>query len=210
MKRIFFIASLFAVMFATGCLENTYQNQKGNNGGSTTTTTTTTTDGNGTTTTTTTTTTTDTKNSFHSNNGKFSINFLNAPQGPISREESNKAGMVQVIMYMDNVSDNAKYIAMYKDYPVGAVTSANVDDKLKVEAESFMSGMRSKIASKQEERLNGNKGLSFSGAINDTINVNMRSFFVGKRYYMFGTIATEAEISGKASKKFINSFELDN
>lgn len=209
MKRIVFLASLLAVMFSTGCLENTYQNQKGNNGGTTTTTTTTTTDDKGTTTTTTTT-TTDTKNSFHSNNGKFSINFLNAPQGPISREENNKAGMVQTIMYLDNISDNAKYIAMYKDYPAGAVTAANVDEKLKLEADAFMKGLTSKVAKSQEERLSGNKGLSFSGAINDTINVNMRSFFVGKRYYMFGTIATDAEIPSKESKKFINSFELDN
>ncbi len=197
------------MMFSSACLENTTPNQRGGN--TTTTTTTTTTDENGsTTTTTTTTTTTDTKNSFHSNNGKFSIDFKNAPQGPVSREEKNNAGMVQVITYIDQISDAAMYVAMYKDYPVGAVTDANVDDKLKLEAEAFMGGLHSKIVKQQEERLNGNKGLSFSGSVNDSIKVSLRSFFVGKRYYMFGTMGTEAEISEKDSKKFISSFELDN
>ena len=37
----------------------------------------------------------------------------------------------------------------------------------------------------------------------------MRSYFVGKRYYLIGTIAANSEISDKDSKKFINSFELD-
>lgn len=210
MKRIFLAASICAMMFSTSCLENnTYQNNKGNTT-TTTTTTTTTDDKGGTTTTTTTTTTTDTKNSFHSNNGKFSINFKNAPLGPASREENNKAGMVQIITYIDQVSDAAMYVAMYKDYPVGAVTDANVDENLKLEAEAFMKGLKSKIAKTQEERLGGNKGLSFSGSVNDSIRVNFRSFFVGKRYYMFGTMGTEAEISAKDSKNFISSFELDN
>ncbi len=193
MKKLVLIASLFAAMLATSCMETTYQNRTNGNGTSVT----------------------DNKNnvekkSFHSENGKFSINFVNVPQGPVYSEEKNNAGLVQTYQYIDQVSDNAMYVAMYKDYPVGAVTASNTDSKLKLEADSFMKAFGSKVNTTQEERLNGNKGLSFSGTLNDTISIMMRSFFVGKRYYQFGTISANSEISDKASRKFINSFEIDN
>jgi hypothetical protein len=214
MKRLFFVAALCGAVMLGGCMETTYQNKKTNNNSTTTTTTTTTTDENGNTTTTTTTTTDDSgkKNNgktFHSPNGKFSINFVNPPDGPIVKEETNKAGMVQVVQYMDQVSNSGTYFAMYKDYPVGAIKEDEVNDKLKLEANAFLKNCGAKAGSTAEERLGGNKGLSFSGTVNDTIKINMRSYFVGKRYYQIGTIATTSAISDKDSKKFINSFELD-
>ena len=213
MKRLFFVAALCGAVMLGGCMETTYQNKKTNNNSTTTTTTTTTTDENGNTTTTTTTTTDDsgkkTNKTFHSSNGKFSINFVNPPDGPIMKEETNKAGMVQVWQYMDQVSNSGTYFVMFKDYPVGAIKEDEVNDKLKLEANAFLKNCGAKAGSTAEERLGGNKGLSFSGTVNDTIKINMRSYFVGKRYYQIGTIATTSAISDKDSKKFINSFELD-
>jgi hypothetical protein len=211
MKRLFFVAALCGAVMLGGCMETTYQNKKTNNN-STTTTTTTTTDENGNTTTTTTTDDSGKKNSdktFHCKTGKFSMNFVNPPDGPIVKEETNKAGMVQVVQYMDQVSNSGTYFAMYKDYPVGAIKEDEVNDKLKLEANAFLKNCGAKAGSTAEERLGGNKGLSFSGTVNDTIKINMRSYFVGKRYYQIGTIATNSAISEKDSKKFINSFELD-
>lgn len=211
MKRLFLMAAMCSVVMLSGCMETTYQNKKSNNNSTTTTTTTTTTDGDGNTTTTTTTTDEDSyaKKTFHSNNGKFSINFLNPPDGPIVSEETNNAGMVQIFQYVDQVSSNAMYIAIYKDYPKGVITDSNVDDKLKLEANAFLKNFGAKAGTTVEERLNGNKGISFTGTLNDTIKLNMRSYFVGKRYYQVGTISANSEISDKDSKKFINSFELD-
>lgn len=211
MKRLFFIAALCSVVIVSGCMETTYQNKKTNNNSTTTTTTTTDKDGN---TTTTTTTTDDSgkKNNgknFHSSNGKFSINFLNPPQGPSMQEEANKAGMVQIFRYVDEVGSNGMYVALYKDLPKGVVTADNVEDKLKLEANAFLKNMGAKSIKTDEERLNGNKGLSFSGTVNDTIKIYMRNYFVGKRYYQFGTIGTTSAISEKDAKKFLNSFELD-
>ena len=211
MKRLFFVAALCGAVMLAGCMETTYQNKKTNNN-STTTTTTTTTDENGNTTTTTTTDDSGKKKSdktFHSPNGKFYINFLNPPDGPIVKEETNKAGMVQVVQYLDQVSNSGMYIAMYKDYPAGAIKDDEVNDKLKLEANAFLKNFGAKAGSTSEERLGGNKGLSFSGSLNDSIKINMRSYFVGKRYYQIGTIATNSAISDKDSKKFINSFELE-
>jgi hypothetical protein len=199
-----------AVMLA-GCMETTYQNKKTNNN-STTTTTTTTTDENGNTTTTTTTDDSGKKQvnkNFHSPNGKFYINFLNIPDGPIVKEETNKAGMVQVVQFMDQVSNSGTYFAMYKDYPAGAIKDDEVNDKLKLEARAFLKNIGATVGSTSEERLGGNKGLSFSGTLYDSLKINMRSYFVGKRYYQIGTIATNSAISDKDSKKFINSFELE-
>lgn len=211
MKRLFFVAALCGAVMLGSCMETTYQNKKTNNN-STTTTTTTTTDENGNTTTTTTTDDSGKKKSdktFHSPNGKFYINFLNLPDGPIVKEETNKAGMVQVVQYLDQVSNSGMYIAMYKDYPAGAIKDDEVNDKLKLEANAFLKNFGAKAGSTSEERLGGNKGLSFSGSLNDSIKINMRSYFVGKRYYQIGTIATNSAISDKDSKKFINSFELE-
>ena len=191
-------------------METTYQNKKTNN--NSTTTTTTTTDENGNTTTTTTTDDSGKNNngkSFHSPNGKFSINFLNPPQGPYVQEETNKAGMVQIFRYVDEVGSNGMYVALYKDYPKGVITAENVEDKLKLEANAFLKNFGAKAGKTESERLSGNKGISFTGTAYDSINVNMRSYFVGRRYYLFGTIATNTAISEKDSKKFINSFELD-
>jgi hypothetical protein len=211
MKRLFFVAALCGAVMLGSCMETTYQNKKTNNN-STTTTTTTTTDENGNTTTTTTTDDSGKKKSdktFHSPKGKFYINFLNIPDGPIMKEETNKAGMVQVVQYIDQLGNDGLYIAMYKDYPVGAIKEDEVNDKLKLEANAFLKNFGAKAGSTSEERLNGNKGLSFTGTLNDTIKINMRSYFVGKRYYQIGTIATNSAISDKDSKKFINSFELE-
>ena len=211
MKRLFFVAALCGAVMLGSCMETTYQNKKTNNN-STTTTTTTTTDENGNTTTTTTTDDSGKKKSdktFHSPNGKFYINFLNPPDGPIVKEETNKAGMVQVVQYLDQVSNSGTYFAMYKDYPAGAIKDDEVNDKLKLEANAFLKNFGAKAGSTSEERLGGNKGLSFSGTLNDSIKINMRSYFVGKRYYQIGTIATNSAISDKDSKKFINSFELE-
>ena len=138
MKRLFFVAALCGAVMLAGCMETTYQNKKTNNN-STTTTTTTTTDENGNTTTTTTTDDSGKKQvnkNFHSPNGKFYINFLNIPDGPIVKEETNKAGMVQVVQYIDQLGNDGLYIAMYKDYPVGAIKEDEVNDKLKLEATS--------------------------------------------------------------------------
>ncbi|MBQ4408246.1 MAG: hypothetical protein II852_14700 [Bacteroidales bacterium] len=210
MKRLFFVAALCGAVMLAGCMETTYQNKKTNNN-STTTTTTTTTDENGNTTTTTTDDSGKKKSdkTFHSPNGKFYINFLNPPDGPIMKEETNKAGMVQVVQFMDQVSNSGMYVAMYKDYPAGAIKDDEVNDKLKLEANAFLKNFGAKAGSTSEERLGGNKGLSFSGSLNDSIKINMRSYFVGKRYYQIGTIATNSAISDKDSKKFINSFELE-
>ena len=209
MKRLFFIAALCSVVMVSGCMETTYQNKKTNNNSTTTTTT----DENGNTTTTTTTTDDSSKNnngkSFHSVSGKFSINFLNPPQGPSMQEETNKAGMVQIFRYVDEVGSNGMYFVLYKDLPKGVVTADNVEDKLKLEANAFLKNIGAKSTKTDEERLNGNKGLSFSGTVNDTIKIYMRNYFVGKRYYQFGTIGTTSAISEKDAKKFLNSFELD-
>ncbi|MCQ2252893.1 MAG: hypothetical protein MJZ61_05530 [Bacteroidales bacterium] len=208
MKRVFIIASLCVATMLTSCLENSYQNNHNSN------TTTTTTDdgkgGNGGSSDNKPAPTNEPENSFRSNIGKFSINFANKPQGPIRTEETNKAGMVETFQYIDQISDAGMYVAMYKDYPVGVITASNTDAKLKLEAENFMKNFGSKVDKTVEERLNGNKGISFSGSLNDSIKINMKSFFVGKRYYQFGTIATQATISDKESKKFINSFALEN
>ncbi|MCR5456233.1 MAG: hypothetical protein K6F33_14720 [Bacteroidales bacterium] len=207
MKRLIILAAICSAVMLSGCMETTYQNKKSNNS----TTTTTTTDENGNTTTTTTTDDSGKKSSrsFHSPNGKFSIDFLNPPQGPIVSEETNKAGMVQIFQYIDQVGSNGMYVAMYKDYPKGAITDANVEEKLKVEANAFLKNFGAKPLSTASERLNGNKGISFAGTVNDTIKVNMRGYFVGKRYYQIGTVAANSAISEKDSKKFINSFEID-
>ena len=211
MKRLFFVAALCGAVMLGGCMETTYQNKKTNN--NSTTTTTTTTDENGNTTTTTTTTDDSGKKNngktFHSPNGKFSINFVNPPDGPIVKEETNKAGMIQVIQYMDQVSNSGTYFAMYKDYPAGAIKDDEVNDKLKLEARAFLKNIGATVGSTSDERLGGNKGLSFTGTLYDSLQINMRSYFVGKRYYQIGTIATTSAISDKDSKKFINSFELD-
>ncbi|MBR4265275.1 MAG: hypothetical protein IKQ46_04375 [Bacteroidales bacterium] len=198
MKKTILLVSLCFSMMFTACFDNGGSN---NNGGSKNSTTTTTTD-NGKKS------TTETRNSFSSNDGKFSINFPAPPAGPESSIEKNKAGLMQTFTYTLSVSDNAYYFAYYKDYPVGVITDSNTETMLKKEADNFMKNCGSSVAKSTEERLNGNKGLSFSGVLNDTININMRAFFVGKRYYQFGTMASDGAISDKDSKKFINSFEI--
>ena len=150
----------------------------------------------------------ETKNSFQSPNGRFSINFPAPPAGPDTRVEQNKAGLMQLFTYTLALSDNAAYFAFYKDYHSGVITDSNTEDMLKKEADAFMKNCGTKVSKSASERLDGNKGLSFSGTLNDTIAINMRAFFVGRRYYQFGTIAANAEISDKDSKKFINSFEI--
>lgn len=150
----------------------------------------------------------DTKNSFQSANGKFSINFPAPPAGPESSIEQNKAGLMQIFTYSLSLSDAAGYFAFYKDYHSGVITDSNTETMLKKEADNFMKNIGSSVAKSSSERLDGNKGLSFSGTLNDTIAINMRAFFVGRRYYQFGTIASNSEISEKDSKKFINSFEI--
>ncbi|MBQ3688900.1 MAG: hypothetical protein II937_03440 [Bacteroidales bacterium] len=207
MKTKFFMTVLcFAVLFSA-CMEN--GSQKSNAKSNTTTTTTTDTDngksdGNKSKTDS----KTEVKNTFQSANGKFSINFPEPPQGPEMQIEKNKAGLMQTFTYTLPVSDKGSYFAYYKDYPVGVITDSNTDQKLKGEAESFMKSLGCAISKTTEERLDGNKGLSFSGTLNDTISVNMRAFFVGKRYYQFGTISAGDAISDKESKKFISSFEI--
>ena len=213
MKRLFFIAMVCGAVMLGGCMETTYQNKKTNNNSTTTTTTTTDEYGN----ITTTTTTTDDSGkgnkkpskSFRSPNGKFAIDFVNVPDGPIISEEQNKAGMVQIVQYLDQVGSNGMYFVIYKDYPHGSIKDDEVNDKLKLEANAFLKNFGAKAGSTSEERLGGNKGLSFTGTMNDTIKINMRSYFVGRRYYQFGTIAANSVISDKDSKKFINSFELE-
>ncbi|MCQ2973828.1 MAG: hypothetical protein MJ211_03350 [Bacteroidales bacterium] len=148
------------------------------------------------------------KNSFQNANGKFSINFPGDPEGPVKSELKNKAGIIVNYQFTYQKSDNAFYFATYSDYPVGAITDSNVEEALKSQAETFMKNMGGKIEKSDSERLNGNKGLTFSGVVRDSLNVNMRSYFVGKRYYQFGTMAYNSEISDKEAKKFMNSFKL--
>ena len=201
MTRLFIIVSMCSALMLGSCLENSSQSNKTNGGGTTTTTT----DDGGSKNN-----NKDQKNSFHSNNGKFSINFLAIPDGPTRTEEKNLAGMVEVFTYTQDVSANSKYVVLYKDYPVGVITDSNTEDKLKLEARAFVKGFGgATFGNTVDERLNGNKGISFTGTLNDTIKLSMRSFFVGKRYYQFGTISTNGEISDKDTKKFISSFELD-
>ena len=147
------------------------------------------------------------KNSFKSAEGRFSIDFPMPPAGPTKSTYSTKAGTIENVQYVYTKSDKGSYFASYSDYPAGAVTDANVEATLKTQAESFMKKMGSKIDKSSSERLDGNKGLSFSGK-RDNLVINMRSFFVGKRYYQIGTIAEESEISTKESNKFIDSFKI--
>ena len=150
----------------------------------------------------------DDKNSFKSEEGRFSINFPMPPAGPTKRTINTKAGTIENFQYVYSKSAQASYFASYQDYPAGAITDANVEEKLKTLAESFMKkDMGSKIDKSSSERLDGNKGLSFSGK-RDNLVINMRNYFVGRRYYVIGTIAEESEISTKDSNKFIDSFKI--
>ena len=144
-------------------------------------------------------------NSFKSSDGKYSINFPMPPDGPTKNTYTTKAGTIENVQYVYTKSDKGSYFLTYSDYPAGAVTDANVESTLKTQAEAFMKKMGSKIDKSSSERIDGNKGLSFSGK-RDNLVINMRAFFVGKRYYQFGTIAEESEISTKESNKFIDSF----
>lgn len=146
-------------------------------------------------------------NTFKSAEGRFSINFPEPPAGPDKRTINTKAGTIEHVQYACSKGDKACFLVSYEDYPAGAITDANVEEKLKTLAESFMKNIGSKIDKSSSERLNGNKGLSFSGK-RDKLTINMRSYFVGKRYYVIGTIAEESEISTKESNKFINSFKI--
>lgn len=146
-------------------------------------------------------------NSFKSAEGRFSINFPMPPAGPDKRTKNTKAGTIEIFQYVYTKSAKASYFASYQDYPAGAITDANVEEKLKTLAESFMKDMGSKIDKSSSERLDGNKGLSFSGK-RDNLVINMRNYFVGRRYYVIGTIAEESEISTKDSNKFIDSFKV--
>ncbi|MDD6003986.1 MAG: hypothetical protein PUC50_17555 [Bacteroidales bacterium] len=146
-------------------------------------------------------------NSFKSAEGRFSINFPMPPAGPTKNSYTTKAGTIENVQYVYSKNDKASYFLSYSDYPAGAVTDANVEATLKTQAESFMKNIGSKIDKSSSERLDGNKGLSFSGK-RDKLVINMRAFFVGKRYYQFGTIAEESEISTKESNKFIDSFKI--
>lgn len=146
-------------------------------------------------------------NSFKSADGKFSINFPLPPDGPTKNTYTTKAGTIENVQYVYTKSDKGSYFLTYSDYPAGAVTDANVESTLKTQAEAFMKKMGSKIDKSSSERIDGNKGLSFSGK-RDNLVINMRAFFVGKRYYQFGTIAEESEVSTKESNKFIDSFKI--
>ncbi|MBO4372041.1 MAG: hypothetical protein J5826_03830 [Bacteroidales bacterium] len=146
-------------------------------------------------------------NSFKSADGRFSINFPMPPAGPTKNSYTTKAGTIENVQYVYSKNDKASYFVTYSDYPAGAVTDANVEATLKTQAESFMKNIGSKVEKSSSERLDGNKGLSFSGK-RDNLVINMRAFFVGKRYYQFGTIAEESEISTKDSNKFIDSFKV--
>lgn len=146
-------------------------------------------------------------NSFKSEEGRFSINFPMPPAGPTKNTYTTKAGTIDNVQYVYTKSDKGSYFLSYSDYPAGAVTDDNVEATLKTQAESFMKKMGSKVEKSSSERLDGNKGLSFSGK-RDNLVINMRSFFVGKRYYQFGTIAEESEIPTKESNKFIDSFKI--
>ena len=146
-------------------------------------------------------------NSFKSQDGRFSINFPMPPAGPTKNSYTTKAGTIENVQYVYSKNDKASYFVTYSDYPAGAVTDANVEATLKTQAESFMKNIGSKVEKSSSERLDGNKGLSFSGK-RDNLVINMRAFFVGKRYYQFGTIAEESEISTKDSNKFIDSFKV--
>ncbi|MBR4440139.1 MAG: hypothetical protein IKS00_01195 [Bacteroidales bacterium] len=149
----------------------------------------------------------DDKNSFKSEEGRFSINFPMPPAGPTKNTYTTKAGTLENVQYVYTKSEKGSYFVSYTDYPAGAVTDANVEATLKTQAESFMKNLGSKIDKSSSERIDGNKGLSFSGK-RDNLVINMRSVFVGKRYYQFGTIAEESEISTKESNKFIDSFKI--
>ncbi len=149
----------------------------------------------------------DDKNSFKSEEGRFSINFPMPPAGPTKNTYTTKAGTLENVQYVYTKSEKGSYFVSYTDYPAGAVTDANVEATLKTQAESFMKNLGSKIDKSSSERIDGNKGLSFSGK-RDNLVINMRSVFVGKRYYQFGTIAEESEISTKDSNKFIDSFKI--
>jgi hypothetical protein len=214
MKTSLFTAILCLLLLSAGCLENGSQKSNAKSNDNTTTTTTTDTDKGSNSDGKTDNKTDDNKkknekkNSFQSANGKFSINFPAPPAGPESRVEQNKAGLMQLFTYSLALSDNAGYFVYYKDYHSGVITDSNTEDMLKKEADAFMKNCGTKVSKSASERLDGNKGLSFSGTLNDTIAINMRAFFVGRRYYQFGTIAANGEISDTDSKKFINSFEI--
>lgn len=147
------------------------------------------------------------KNSFKCKDGYFSIDFPAPPAGPTKNTYTTKAGTIENVQYVYSKNEKASYFASYSDYPAGAITDANVEATLKTQAESFMKNIGSKIDKSSSERLDGNKGLSFSGKRGNLV-INMRSYFVGKRYYQIGTIAEESEVPTKESNKFINSFKV--
>ena len=147
-------------------------------------------------------------NTFKSAKGYFSINFPMPPATDTTYKETSKAGTLYGCQYTYKKSANGYYIANYIDYNEGMVTDKNKEALLNTRADAFVTRLGGKLTNATKGKLNDYPTLTWSSKINDSLNIQMKSLFVGRRYYQFGTMAYNSEISEKEAKAFIESFKI--
>ena len=147
-------------------------------------------------------------NSFKSAKGYFSINFPAPPAMDTTYKETSNAGTLYGRNYFYSKSKSAMYIVTYVDYNEGMINDKNREDMLQTRANAFITKLGGKIANSSKGKVDDYPSLTWNSKVKDSLNINMKGVFVGRRYYQFGTMAYSSEISDKESKAFIESFKV--
>lgn len=145
---------------------------------------------------------------YQSVEGKFAINFPGNPQIEKTEENPAKGLVLMMNQYTYQQNEKAFYIVSYTDYPQGSVSEDNAYDKCCERADAFVKTLGGNLEKTAKEKINKNKGCAFNTVVKDSLNVDMVLVFNGNRFYQYGVMYYNSEISSKEARKFIDSFEI--
>jgi hypothetical protein len=149
----------------------------------------------------------DTVGSYVSKEGKFSIKFPHEPQ--LSRERvAADSGEVEIVTFMDQVSDSTIYILAYNDQNRYNAKSANVDSILIQARDGAVQNMKNGVLDEGHSLQMANaKGISFSAHADNHYFI-YHIYICNSRLYEVGMLQEGRPADTNAAAKYFNSFRI--
>jgi hypothetical protein len=150
---------------------------------------------------------TDNVASYVSKEGKFSIKFLHEPQ--LSKERvAADSGDVEIITFMDQVSDSTIYILAYNDQKRYNTASTNVDTILVQARDGAIQNMKNGVLDEGHAlKLENARGISFTAHAEGNYFI-YHIFISGSRLYEIGMLQLGRPVDAAAAAAYFNSFKI--
>jgi hypothetical protein len=146
------------------------------------------------------------KKTFTSEQGNFSIAFPTEPTFETEPLKTKYAGDVIINSYFSEYN-NVTYAASWIDYPISYIARLSAEELLKSAMDGIVANMNGKVLNQSNVSYGACSGKDFGMKV-DSAQIRYRILLCGTRFYQLVTISEKSQI-GSVFKNYVKSFKIN-